>query len=138
MSQIGIDVEITPIEEGSWFSNWSTYNYEMLYKLGTELVNDQAQTIPFDYLSVEDGGQGTAFTGWSDPEVTRIAKAALIEGDATKRCQIYYDLQRAAMDQTPQLALFHPNNRWGASDKVYNFFINPTSLYRFWEVWKAQ
>ncbi len=137
LSKIGVDVNITPIEEGSWFSNWSSYNYQMLYKLGTELVNDQAQTIPFDYLTVEDGGQGTAFTGWSDPDVTRVSKAALIEGDPAKRCQIYYDLQKFAMDQTPQLVLFHPTNRWGSSDKVYNFSINPTSLYRFWEVWKA-
>lgn len=138
LSKIGVDLNITPVEEGSWFSNWSSYNYQMLYKLGTELVNDQAQTIPFDYLTVEDGGQGTAFTGWSDPEVTRLSKAALIEGDPQKRCQVYYDLQKAAMDQTPQLVLFHPNNRWGASDKAYNFSINPTGLYRFWDVWKGK
>ncbi len=136
-SKLGIQVNIVPVEQGSWFSHWSSYDYQMLYKLGTELVNDQAQTIPFDYLTVEDGGQGTAFTGWSSPEVTQVAKAALIEGDPTKRGQLYYQLQQLAMDEDPQLVLFHPYNRWGARDSVYGFSINPTSLYRFWDVWKT-
>ncbi len=55
LSKIGVNVTITPVEEGSWFASWSSYNYQMLYKLGTELVADQRQTIPFDYLTVEDG-----------------------------------------------------------------------------------
>jgi ABC-type transport system substrate-binding protein len=100
-------------------------------------VNDQAQTIPFDYLKVADGGQGTAFTGWSDPAVTQVAQAALVEGDPDKRGQLYYQLQKLAMDDDPQLVLFHPYNRWGARDGVNGFTINPTSLYRLWEVWKT-
>ena len=136
LSKIGINVNITPVEAGSWFSNWSSYNYEMLYKLGSNAVVDPAMNIPFDFLQVEDGGQGAAFTGFSNPEVTKIAKEALVEKDSVKRAKLYYDLQRIVMDETPQLVLFHPSSQWAERDNVHGFEISQTSMYRLWDVWK--
>lgn len=138
LSKIGITVNITPVEQGSWFSNWSSYNYQMLYKLGANDVVDPGENIPFDFLQIEDGGQGAAFTGWSNPEVTKLAHAGLIEQDPEKRRQIYYDLQRIVMDETPQIVLFHPYSHWGQRDNVYGFEIAQTSMYKLWEVWKTQ
>ena len=136
LSKIGINVNITPVESGSWFSNWSTYNYEMLYKLGSNAVVDPAMNIPFDFLQIEDGGQGAAFTGFSNPEVTKIAHGALVEKDPVKRAALYYDLQRIVMDETPQLVLFHPSSHWAERDNVHGFEISYTSMYRLWDVWK--
>jgi peptide/nickel transport system substrate-binding protein len=138
LSKIGITVNVTPVEAGSWFSNWSSYNYEMLYKLGSNAVVDPAMNIPFDFLQIKDGGQGAAFTDFENAEVTRIAKEALIEPDPAKREALYYDLQRIVMDETPQLVLFHPYSHWAERDNVEGFEISQTSMYRLWDVWKTQ
>ncbi len=138
LSKIGITVNVTPVEAGSWFSNWSSYNYEMLYKLGSNAVVDPAMNIPFDFLQIKDGGQGAAFTDFENAEVTRIAKEALIEPDPEKRRALYYDLQRIVMDETPQLVLFHPYSHWAERDNVEGFEISQTSMYRLWDVWKTQ
>lgn len=136
LSKIGITINVTPVEAGSWFANWSSYNYEMLYKLGSNAVVDPAMNIPFDFLQIKDGGQGAAFTDWENPEVTRIAKEALVEPDPAKRAQLYYDLQRIVMDETPQIVLFHPYSHWAVRDNVHGFEIAQTSMYRLWDVWK--
>lgn len=136
LSKIGITVNVTPVEAGSWFSNWSSYNYEMLYKLGTNPVVDPAMNIPFDFLQIKDGGQGAAFTDWTNADVTKIAQQALVEKDPVKRGQMYYDLQRIVMDETPQLVLFHPYSQWAERENVHGFVIAQTSMYRLWDVWK--
>ncbi len=138
LSRIGITVNITPVEAGTWFSNWSSYNYQLLYKEGCNAVVDPGENIPFDFLQVQDGGQGAAFTGWSNPEVTRLAHAGLVETDPQKRAQDYYDLQRIAMEENPQIVLFHPMTHWGQRDNVFGFSVAQTSMYRLWDAWKTQ
>lgn len=138
LSKIGVNVKLQPVEEGTWFSKWSSYDYQMVYKLGTNLVLDPDQNIPFDMLQVEDGGQGAAWTGWSNAEVTQLTKAARSETDPKKRGELYYQVQKIVMDEAPQIWLFHPNNLWGARDNVYGFKVYPTGLYRYWDVWKTQ
>lgn len=137
LSKIGIDVNITPVEQGSWFQNWSSYNYDMLYKLGANDIVDPGENIPFDFLQIADGGQGAAFTGWSNPDVTKLAHEGLVEQDPQKRGQIYYELQKIVMDEQPQLFLFHPYSHWGQRDNVHGFNIADTSFYKLWEVWKS-
>jgi peptide/nickel transport system substrate-binding protein len=137
LSKIGINVNITPVEAGTWFSTWSSYNYQMTFTTGCNGVVDPAENIPFEYLQVQDGGQGAAFTGWSNPEVTRLAHAAEVETDSAKRAQEYYDLQRIAMDEMPQIPLFHPMSHWGQRDDVFGFTVSQTSIYHLWDAWKS-
>jgi peptide/nickel transport system substrate-binding protein len=137
LSKIGINVNITPVEAGTWFSNWSSYHFQLLYKQGCNAVVDPGENIPFDFLQVQDGGQGAAFTGWSNPQVTQLAHEGLVEADPAVRAQDYYQLQRIAMDENPQIVLFHPLTHWGQRDDVNGFSVAETSMYRLWDAWKS-
>jgi peptide/nickel transport system substrate-binding protein len=137
LAQLNIDVTVTPVESGTWWEMWSGGTYQMLYKLGTNDVIDPAENIPFDFWSFEDGGSDAAFTGYYNAELVKLSMDAEAELDVEKRAQLYYELQRIAMDEVPQLWLFHPDNRWATRDTVENFAVFPTKLHRFWEVWKS-
>ncbi len=137
LAQIGIDMSISPVEEGTWWEMWSGGEYEMLYKLGTNDVIDPAENLPFDFWSIEEGGSDAAFTGYYNADIVRLSREAEAELDPAKRTELYAELQRIAMDEVPQLWLFHPSNRWATQDNVHGFAVFPTKLHRFWEVWKS-
>jgi peptide/nickel transport system substrate-binding protein len=132
LAQLNIDITITPVESGTWWEMWSGGTYEMLYKLGTNDVIDPAENLPFDFWSKEEGGSDAAFTGFYNARIVELSKMAEREFDPEKRAALYYELQQIAMDETPQLWLFHPSNRWATRDNIEGFSVFPTGLHRFW------
>jgi ABC-type transport system substrate-binding protein len=110
----------------------------MLYKLGTNDVIDPAENIPFDFWSFEDGGSDAAFTGFYNAEIVRLSREAEAELDPAVRAELYSELQRIAMDEVPQLWLFHPSNRWAVGEGVEGFSVFNTGIYRLWEVSKTE
>ena len=138
LAQIGIDVTITPVEAGTWWEMWSGGTYEMLYKLGTNDVIDPAENMPFDFWSVEEGGSDAAFTGFHNARIVELSQMAEREFDPAKRAEMYYELQQIAMDEVPQLWLFHPSNRWATRDNIEGFSVFPTGLHRFWLASKTE
>ncbi|MDG4889784.1 ABC transporter substrate-binding protein [Mesorhizobium sp. WSM4887] len=138
LSKIGIDISITPVESGTWWQLWSTSKYQMLYKLGTNDVIDPAENISFDFWSTEEGGSDAAFSGYHNSKIVELSRQAQAELDSAKRAALYKDLQRIAMEEVPQMYLFHPANIWATRDNIHGFAIFPTKLHRFWEVWKSE
>jgi len=138
LAQIGIDMAITPVEAGTWWDMWSGGEFEMVYKLGTNDVIDPAENLPFDFWSFEDGGSDAAFTGFYNEEIVRLSQEAEATLDPEKRAELYYELQRIAMDESPQLWLFHPSVRWATTDEVHGFQVYSTALHRFWEAWLSE
>jgi peptide/nickel transport system substrate-binding protein len=132
LAQINIDVTITPVESGTWWEMWSGGTYEMLYKLGTNDVIDPAENLPFDFWSIEEGGSDAAFTGFYNARIVELSKMAEREFDSAKRGELYRELQQIAMDETPQLWLFHPSNRWATRENIEGFSVFPTGLHRYW------
>ncbi len=137
LAQIGVEITISPVESGTWWELWSGGEFELLYKLGTNDVIDPGENIPFDFWSVEEGGSDAAFSGYYNAQIVELSMAAEAELDATKRAEIYDELQKIAMEEVPQLWLFHPSNRWAVRDNVEGFAVFPTKLHRFWEAWKV-
>jgi peptide/nickel transport system substrate-binding protein len=137
LSQIGIQIAISPVEAGTWWEMWSGGEFELVYKLGTNDVIDPAMNIPFDFWTKELGGSDSAFSGYNNAEIIEISTAAQAELDATKRGELYKQLQRIAMDEYPQFYLFHPTTIWATRDNVKGFAVFPTKAHRFWETWKV-
>lgn len=139
LAKINIDVTITPVESGTWWDLWSGGKFQMLYKLGTNDVIDPAENMPFDFWPNADGGTSdAAFTGFNNPRIVELSKAAESEFAPAKRAELYRELQQIAMDEMPQLWLFHPSNRWATRDNIKGFSVFPTGLHRFWLVSKTQ
>ncbi len=137
MSQLGIEIAISPVEAGTWWDMWSGGTFELVYKLGTNDVIDPGENIPFDFWSKDEGGSDAAFSGYYNAEIVQISMAAEAELDPVARGALYDDLQRIAMSESPQFYLFHPTTIWATGDDVNGFAVFPTKLHRFWEVWKS-
>ena len=138
LAQIGIEITITPVESGTWWEMWSGGKAQMLYKLGTNDVIDPAENLPFDFWSADEGGSDAAFTGFHNDEIVKLSQEAETTLDAKKRGKLYYELQKIAMDEVPQVWLFHPSNRWATRKNVQGFAVYMTGLHRFWETWKTE
>jgi peptide/nickel transport system substrate-binding protein len=138
MAQIGIEILISPVEAGTWWSMWSGGEFELVYKLGTNDVLDPAMNIPFDFWSAEEGGSDAAFSGYRNEEIVQISMMAEGELDPAARTAMYRDLQRIAMEESPQFYLFHPTTIWATRDNVEGFAVFPTKAHRFWDVWKTE
>jgi peptide/nickel transport system substrate-binding protein len=138
LAKIGINVQLQPTEAGTWFQLWSSGNFELVYKLGSNLVIDPAMNMPFDFWPMDQGGRDAAFSGYRNEEIIRLSKGAEVETDPAKRAEAYRNLQRIAMTEVPQLYLFHPSVIYATRDVVRDYAMFPTRLHRFWEVWKTQ
>jgi peptide/nickel transport system substrate-binding protein len=138
LAKIGIGIDVQPTESGTWFSMWSGGNFELVYKLGSNLVGDPAQNMPFDFWSIEEGGRNAAYSGYRNEEIVKISKAAEGEMDLAKRAAMYREVQRIAMEEVPQIYLFHPSVVFATREEVKNFRIYPTRLVRLWEVWRTK
>jgi peptide/nickel transport system substrate-binding protein len=138
LAKIGITIDVQPTESGTWFSLWSGGNFELVYKLGSNLVGDPAQNMPFDFWSVEEGGRNAAFSSYRNEEIVKISKAAEGETDPAKRAAMYREVQRIAMSEVPQIYLFHPSVVFATRDHVKGFSVYPTRMVRLWDVWRTK
>ncbi len=138
LSKIGIDLRVVPVEAGTWWSMWSGGEFQMVYKLGTNDVIDPAMNIPFDFWPKDIGGSDSAFSGYVNERIVEISVEAEAELSQDRRNELYRELQEIAMEEVPQLYLFHPTIIYGTREGVENFAVFPTKLHRFWEVWKTE
>ena len=68
----------------------------------------------------------------------RLAIIRELQFDPVSDALLHVDLQRIAMDENPQIVLFHPMTHWGQRDNVFGFSVAQTSMYRLWDAWKTQ
>ena len=138
LAQIGIRIQVQPTEAGTILQLRSSGQFDMFYKLGSNLVIDPAMNIPFDFWPREIGGSDSAFSGYRNDELIRLSREAEGEQDVARRTALYREFQRIAMAEAPQIYLFHPSVVYAMRDTVRGFEIFPTRLYRFWDTWKTR
>src|SRR6185369_16862780 len=71
---------------------------------------------------------------WQSPERAAAVNAARDERDATKRAQMYMDMQKMALDESPYIILFQQVETAAVRKNVQGFIIGPTfdlNLYRY-------
>lgn len=71
---------------------------------------------------------------WTSPERAAAVIAARDEKDATKRAQMYMDLQKQALEDSPYIIMFQQVETAAVRSNVNGFIIGPTfdlNLYRY-------
>ena len=71
---------------------------------------------------------------WTSPERAAAVIAARDEKDATKRAQMYMDLQKQALEESPYIIMFQQVETAAVRSNVNGFIIGPTfdlNLYRY-------
>jgi len=63
---------------------------------------------------------------WQSPEREAAVKAARDEKDATKRAQLYMDLQKSALNDSPYIIMFQQVETAAVRSNVNGLIIGPT------------
>jgi peptide/nickel transport system substrate-binding protein len=136
-AQIGVTINLKPIEEGVYFSTWSSGKWDMMWVKATNDIYDPAENLHFEMMGKE-GGSNSGWSGYENKPLNALVLAAEKEMNKAKRTALYDRIQRIYMLTGPQAYLFHPSNLWATRSSVHDFRIYKTGLHPFMFTWKTR
>ncbi|MBB6485544.1 ABC transporter substrate-binding protein [Rhizobium lusitanum] len=131
LGQAGIKVEIIPGDgkqkltkyrsrgHDIYFGNWGPDYWDPHSNADTFTTNDDNSDTSTNKTLV---WRNT----WTSPELEKQAKAALFEGDATKRGAMYQDIQKKFMEASPFVILYQQTEVAGYRKDVKDFKLGPS------------
>ena len=127
LAKIGITVNIESYELVTAYGKEKTGDYGIGERYWTNDIIDPDEVVTF---GVDVSAGASSFdTYWSDPTATKLANDARSETDATKRAQMYQQIQQIVNDQTPYLPLLYPPYRYASGKWVHGFKASPLGNY---------
>jgi peptide/nickel transport system substrate-binding protein len=129
-SQIGVDVQLTPVEQGVYYDAWTNETFQAWIGYWTNDIIDPDELVTFAVLP---DSSNAYHTGWSNPEAVELAKQGATELDPAKRKEIYFRIQEIFNEDAPMVLLYHKPYVEVMTTKVHNFGHPPTGQW----VWKA-
>jgi peptide/nickel transport system substrate-binding protein len=136
-AKIGVTIDLKPIEEGVYFSTWSSGKWDMMWVKATNDIYDPAENLHFEMMGKE-GGSDSGWSGYENKPLNTLVLAAEKEMNKAKRTALYDKIQRTYMSTGPQVYLFHPSNLCATRSNVHGFQIYKTGLHPFMFTWKTQ
>ena len=129
LKDVGIEVELMPMEKSSFFAallGAETPDFDLAlngYVMGSE---------PSDYASVFATGGGNNASHYSNPEIDAKFEAALKETDTAKRDAIYKEIQQTIVDELALYPIAYGKSLV-AIDKNYDGVeeANPAPIFMF-------
>jgi peptide/nickel transport system substrate-binding protein len=132
---IGVDVQITNLDIGTAYTNFSQFNYTAganWYITSDVPGPDELAAIQFDYSAAS--GTKSFFTNYNSEQATQLVKQAGGGDDATRE-QAFGDLQQLVMDDAVLVALFFTPARTALQSHVRDFKTVKTAWWRLEDVW---
>lgn len=136
-AKLGVKVDLKPIEEGVYFSTWSSGKWDMMWVKATNDIYDPAENLHFEMLG-KAGGSDSGWSGYENKKLNTLVLAAEKEINTAKRARMYDQIQSIYMADGPQVYLFHPSNLWATRSNVKGFQIFKTGLHPFMNTWLAK
>lgn len=132
---IGVNVEITNLDIGTAYTNFSEFNYTAganWYITSDVPGPDELAAIQFDFSAAS--GTKSFFTNYNSPRATELVQEAGRSDDATRE-QLFGDLQQLVMDDAVLVALFFTPARAALRSHVRDFKTVKTAWWRLEDVW---
>jgi peptide/nickel transport system substrate-binding protein len=132
---IGVNVEITNLDIGTAYTNFSEFNYTAganWYITSDVPGPDELAAIQFDFSA--ESGTKSFFTNYNSPRATELVQEAGRSDDATRE-QLFGDLQQLVMDDAVLVALFFTPARAALRSHVRDFKTVKTAWWRLEDVW---
>jgi peptide/nickel transport system substrate-binding protein len=129
-AQIGVDVQISPVEQGVYYEEWDKETFQAWIGYWTNDIIDPDELVTFAVLP---DSSNAYHTSWSNPEAVELAKAGPRELDPEARREIYYRIQEIFNADAPMVLMYHKPFVEVMAAKVHNFVHPPTGQW----VWKA-
>ncbi len=133
-SKLGVNLTLKPIEEGVYFSTWSSGKYDLMWVKATNDIFDPAENLHFEMMGKE-GGSDSGWSGYENKALNKLVLRAEKEINPRKRARLYDTIQRIYMATGPQVYLFHPSNLWAERSNVHGFQVYRTGLHPFMTTW---
>ncbi len=118
LDQIGIEVEILPVNEGKMYSYWNTGDWDayIWYWTGEPDPNYQLTTLMSDQCGELSDGC------WKNAEYDALVKQQKTIIDSEERQAVVHDALALSYAELPSIALAYPNNIEAyRNDQVTNF-----------------
>ena len=131
-SQIGVDVQITPVDQGIYYDTWTNEEFQAWIGYWTNDIIDPDELVAFAVLPESSNAYHTS---WSNPEAVELAKQGSAEQDTAKRQEIYYRIQEVFNEDAPMVLLYHKPFLDLTSAKVHNFQHPPTGQWVWKKTW---
>lgn len=134
-ADIGVDVQITNLDIGTAYTNFSSFNYiagANWYITSDVPGPDELAAIQFDYSAAS--GTKSFFTNYNSEKATQLVNEAG-RGDDSTREQAFRDLQQLVMDDAVLVALFFTPARTALRSHVKDFKTVKTAWWRLEDVW---
>lgn len=132
---IGVNVQITNLDIGTAYTNFSGFNYTAganWYITSDVPGPDELAAIQFDFSA--ESGTKSFFTNYNSPRATELVQEAGRSDDATRE-QLFGDLQQLVMDDAVLVALFFTPARAALRSHVRDFKTVKTAWWRLEDVW---
>jgi peptide/nickel transport system substrate-binding protein len=137
LKEIGIDVQITRVDDAQLYDTQATGDYDMIYQGWASDIPDPDQQLTF-MLDPEVGGVESYWTFYENPVVTEQLAAARAEFDETARGDLYAEIQDIQAVDLPQIPLLFQPFLFAQSDSVNGFEVLPTGNYFLQNVWLSE
>jgi peptide/nickel transport system substrate-binding protein len=132
---IGVNVEITNLDIGTAYTNFSSFNYTAganWYITSDVPGPDELAAIQFDFSA--ESGTKSFFTNYNSPRATELVQEAGRSDDTTRE-QLFGELQQLVMDDAVLVALFFTPARAALRSHVRDFKTVKTAWWRLEDVW---
>lgn len=135
-AQIGVTAEISNLDGGTAYTNFSSGNYTAgnnWYITSDVTAPDELAAIQFDYSA--SAGTKSFFTNYNSSEATKLVNDAAAATDEDARAEAFGQLQEVVMRDAPMVALYFTKARTGLRTDVKDFKTVKTAWWRLEDVW---
>lgn len=134
-SQIGVTVNLSPQEQGTYYDVWTqeTYQGHILYWTNDIIDPDQVATT-----AIIPEGQNAFHTSWHNQEAIDLTVAGRAELDPVKRKDIYFRIQELYNQDAPVVLVYYKPLLNAVNIRVHDFFQPPTGQWNWKRTWIEQ
>ncbi|MAS34791.1 MAG: ABC transporter substrate-binding protein [Anaerolineaceae bacterium] len=133
LSEIGITVEITPEEFGTWLERQGNGDFDafMLSWIGLTDVEDY-------YYLQHRTGQSFNFTGYSNEAFDALVDEGRTIDDFDERYAVYEQANQMLVDDAPYIYMYVKREVKAYAPYVHGYVTRSDSANNFWTVWLEQ
>ncbi|WOS61818.1 ABC transporter substrate-binding protein [Sinorhizobium fredii] len=131
LGQAGVKLEIIPGDGKQTLTKYRARNHDMyIGQWGMDYFDPHSNADTFTN-NPDNSDAGTNKTlawrnAWDVPELSRKTKEALLERDSTKRAEIYKELQKSVLEDSPFVIIFQQTEVAGLRGNLKGFKLGPS------------
>jgi len=123
LAEIAIKVKIKVVDAGQLYTTYDQQAYQLGFAAWASDIPDPDEQLTF--MLDPDAGGNAYYTGYSNPEVTKLVDEGRQTLDSDERAEIYAQVQQIVADEVPHLPISNQGNPFVWSQDVQDFWVNP-------------